>query len=674
LEDVWRFFSRSAEGGDIMKYAYLAPGDRFGAITKLPAYYVTEDELRTLDEQVPLLAESLLQHRLPAEGARGHSEAPLGGAAAGPATADVAAQMHIVEWGPGPGHVVQRKTVPLLESLARGPCQLSYEAVDVSAAYASDAADVVACALAKDVGEDVMVTEGDFFEHAAQQAERGVGPPTCMFFWGVTFGNFDGAERERLIASIKAYDLACFTVDHNLDLESLSRAYDMPQNHSFIMGALEHIQKVVEEVEGEEGEDSASISGFNLDAWEAEVRFEPQHWDASGAVDELLVASYVRSLCDQTLVFQSSGVQAEVVRIAAGERFRVLQSRKYSEGRVRELFEGVSSERPKVVSASGVTREGSRIGLLLVSGQQLDTRLQDETTAWPAVTAQTTTPLGGGGAAASKLQRGLIAGVVLLALLVDYMLLTVLVPLLPHIQEDFDVSIGMTGLLLAMKPLVQLIADPVVAPFTDRGHIWPLLTGLALEAATASGFALSEDFAALMASRGLQGVASAMILNAGFAMISRAFADDDATRGIVMSMAAVGITAGAALGPVLSGELFRIAGMQFTFVVAAGIACIAFAVSASVISCIKWSQHARSHQASLAGVTREELSEASDEAGKQSWTRAFGTILSDSGSRAIYLSIFACNVVYASVEATLALWMERDLGWSTSSVGRVFLG
>jgi len=152
----------------------------------------------------------------------------------------------------------------------------------------------------------------------------------------VTFGNFDGTERERLIASIKSYDLACFTVDHNLDLESLSQAYDNPELHSIVMGALEHFQTVVE--------DSAGVSGFNIDAWEAEVCFEPQHSDASGDVDELLVACYVRSLCDQTLVFHSLGAEPDVVRIAANERFRVLQSRKYSEGRFRELFESVPSE------------------------------------------------------------------------------------------------------------------------------------------------------------------------------------------------------------------------------------------------------------------------------------------------------------------------------------------
>jgi len=352
VHDFWRFFSRHPEGGDVMKYSYMVPGDRFGAITQLPEYYVTNDELRTLDEQLPWLA-SLVSTQCRSPGDNG---------AGGPFIA--AMPNHVVEWGPGPGHIVQRKTLPLLQALAAGPRPLSYEAVDVSAAYTREAACVVTKGLAGTGVSEAAVQESvaDFMVHAAAQPSDGNDEQsTCMLFWGVTFGNFDGLERERLIAGIKSYDIACFTVDHNLDLSSLTAAYDNAPNHSFLMGPLEYFWSVVE------ADPSVEVSGFDLSAWEAEFSFEAEHHDASGAVDELVVAGYMRSRRDQTFVFAGHGLDGEVVRVAAGERFQVVQSRKYSEGRVRELVDSVPSKQPRHVVASGLFGEGSRIGLVVVS-------------------------------------------------------------------------------------------------------------------------------------------------------------------------------------------------------------------------------------------------------------------------------------------------------------------
>jgi len=348
VQDFWRFFSRHPEGGDIMKYAYLSSGDRFGAVTQVPEYYVTEDELRTLDEQTAWLASTVMnQRRCP--GARSPTVAPT----------------RVVEWGPGPGHIVQRKTAPLLKALAGGPYPLIYEAVDISAAYVREAADVVTNGLAGAGVSAVVVQEtvADFMAHAAAQtSDDGNEQSTCMLFWGVTFGNFGPTERERLIAGIKSYDTACFTVDHNLDLSSLALAYDHAQNHSFLRGPLEYFQSAVRE------DPSVEVSGFDLSAWEAGICFETEHRDSSGAVDELVVSGYVCSRRDQTLIFTGPGLDRKVVHVAAGERFQVCQSRKYSEGRTRELIDGVPSKQPKRVVASGLFGADSRVGLVVVSG------------------------------------------------------------------------------------------------------------------------------------------------------------------------------------------------------------------------------------------------------------------------------------------------------------------
>jgi len=350
FEDFWRLFSRHAEGGNIMKYAYLAPGDRFGAIVQNPEYYVTNDELRTLDEQTPWLA-SLLSATQRQPGVEDQD---------GPS---VAIQTHVVEWGPGPSHIVQQKTLPLMKALAGGPCPPRYEAVDISEAYAHEAAGAIADGLASTgVSAPVHAAVTDFMAHAAAQASSGNDEQrTCMLFWGVTFGNFQGAEREHLIAGMKSYDSACFTVDHNLDVPSLLAAYDTTPSKNFVLGALEYFQTIVEE------DTLLSVSGFDLSAWEVEHCCETEHLDASGVVDELRVVGYVRSRRAQTMVFAGLGLDQEVVQIAAGERFQVFESRKYSEGRVRELVDCVPSEQPKRVVASGVFGKGSRVGLVVVS-------------------------------------------------------------------------------------------------------------------------------------------------------------------------------------------------------------------------------------------------------------------------------------------------------------------
>jgi hypothetical protein len=96
-----------------------------------------------------------------------------------------------------------------------------------------------------------------------------------MLCWGVTFGNFQGAQRERLIAAMKAYDVACFTVDHNLDLPSLQAAYTSAEQHNLVMGALEYFHSVVC------GDVATGASGFDLAGFAPELVVEEVHRECS---------------------------------------------------------------------------------------------------------------------------------------------------------------------------------------------------------------------------------------------------------------------------------------------------------------------------------------------------------------------------------------------------------
>lgn len=350
IEDFHSFFSRKSEG-HIMKYIYLAPGhDRFGAVTKHPAYYIPSDEERTLDAQRGQIVEMVRQHCRPSN---------LDD------TAGATAERRIIEWGPGPSDIVRQKTLPLLELLAQSSTltdesHWEYEAVDVSETYAQEAVQAVGGTLSS-----TLATQADFMDHATAVSKSGDPRSTCMLCWGVTFGNFQGAERDRLIAAMKGYDMACFTVDHNLDVPSLKAAYINAEGDSLVMGVLEYFQTVVG------GDVATGVFGFDLAGFAPEFAVEVVHRNAAGDADELRVVGYIRSCQAQTLMFpppvwaQSAGCR--VVHVAAGERFQVVESHKYSVERVQHLINEVPTGQPKIVVASGLFAEGSRIGVVVLA-------------------------------------------------------------------------------------------------------------------------------------------------------------------------------------------------------------------------------------------------------------------------------------------------------------------
>jgi predicted MFS family arabinose efflux permease len=130
---------------------------------------------------------------------------------------------------------------------------------------------------------------------------------------------------------------------------------------------------------------------------------------------------------------------------------------------------------------------------------------------------------------------------VALGLFIDYTLLTVVVPIFPEVKKNLKLSNFAIGCLFAVKPALQAIADPLLAPLIDRGWVWPLAVGLAAEAGTTVIFAYATTYEAMMVSRATQGIASALIMTTGLAMVARVHNDDDKQRGIALSRAFFGV-------------------------------------------------------------------------------------------------------------------------------------
>jgi MFS family permease len=162
----------------------------------------------------------------------------------------------------------------------------------------------------------------------------------------------------------------------------------------------------------------------------------------------------------------------------------------------------------------------------------------------------------------------------MLSYCIDAMLVTIATPIFPRLQSMLGVDNLQIGYLFAMKAVVQLLADPLLAPLANRGHNWLISLGLFIEVATSAGMAFATCFSSLLVLRGLQGIASAMIMTTGMSWVARVYAHNDQARGTALSVVMMGVAVGVAIGPTVGGLLFEVGGLRLTFLAMAILAFI----------------------------------------------------------------------------------------------------
>jgi len=274
----------------------------------------------------------------------------------------------------------------------------------------------------------------------------------------------------------------------------------------------------------------------------------------------------------------------------------------------------------------------------------------------------------------SPLERRLLISVVALGLVVDYMLLTIVVPIFPHIKEQYDISVFSIGCLFAIKPALQALVDPLLAPLVDRGWVWPFVAGLVLEAGTTLLFAFSESYATTMISRALQGVASACIMTTGMALVARVHAYDDKARGIAMSLTVTGVAVGVSFGPPVGGILFEIGGMKLPFLVVTGLTVMILCAAVPAIHChVRWQAARDAAAARNVGALENDLASESKEA-PASPNSTFRRILTDPYMVLVYGALTFGNSALGMLEPTIGLYMEHELHYSAGTIGLSFLG
>ncbi|VDP28759.1 unnamed protein product [Schistosoma curassoni] len=105
------------------------------------------------------------------------------------------------------------------------------------------------------------------------------------------------------------------------------------------------------------------------------------------------------------------------------------------------------------------------------------------------------------------------------------------------------------GIMFASKAIVQMIANPMIGPLTNRiGYSVPMFTGFVIMFTSTIVFAFGESYTVLFFARALQGVGSACSSVSGMGMLATCYTDDK-DRSHAFSVALSGLAIGVLVSP-----------------------------------------------------------------------------------------------------------------------------
>jgi len=135
------------------------------------------------------------------------------------------------------------------------------------------------------------------------------------------------------------------------------------------------------------------------------------------------------------------------------------------------------------------------------------------------------------------------------------------------IEENMEV-----GMMFASKAFVQLIANPFVGPLTNRiGYEIPMFCGFFIMFFSTVIFAFGRSYTVLLLARALQGVGSSCSSVSGMGMLADRYPDDK-ERGNAMGLALGGLAMGVVIGPPFGGFMYQFVGKTAPFLVLAFLA------------------------------------------------------------------------------------------------------
>ncbi|XP_044138714.1 chromaffin granule amine transporter-like [Bufo gargarizans] len=130
------------------------------------------------------------------------------------------------------------------------------------------------------------------------------------------------------------------------------------------------------------------------------------------------------------------------------------------------------------------------------------------------------------------------------------------------------------GLLFASIGIVQLIVNPIVGTITNRvGYDIPLFVGFIILFLSTLLFAFADTYWLMFFARSLQGVGSSLSTVAGLGMLADIY-PDDYERGKAMGIALGGLAVGVLAGPPFGSVMYEFVGKASPFLVLAALALL----------------------------------------------------------------------------------------------------
>lgn len=177
----------------------------------------------------------------------------------------------------------------------------------------------------------------------------------------------------------------------------------------------------------------------------------------------------------------------------------------------------------------------------------------------------------------SDKKQNLTLFILLLNLLLAFVGISLVIPVMPSIMNDMNLSGSILGNMVAAFAISQLIVSPFAGKWTDRfGRKIMIVIGLILFSFSELLFGLGKTVEVLFISRILGGVSAAFIMPAVTAFIADITTPSERPKALGYMSAA--INTGFILGPGIGGLLAEF-GTRAPFFVAAAIAAIAAIIS-----------------------------------------------------------------------------------------------
>lgn len=162
---------------------------------------------------------------------------------------------------------------------------------------------------------------------------------------------------------------------------------------------------------------------------------------------------------------------------------------------------------------------------------------------------------------------------VCVAMLVDMLVYSIVVPVLPVYAKELGASTAAIGLLFAVYAVGLVLATPILGMLSDRvGRRKPMLVGsVGLVAATIL-FAMADTYPLLVTARFVQGVAAAAVWTAGVALVAEV--TEPRNLGKVMGLVMTCMSVGLILGPPVGGFLEHAGDHSTPFIVVSVVAVL----------------------------------------------------------------------------------------------------